>query len=270
MIFALLLASPDYEGIALAFLRATGPDLRGCSIQRRSHAIRSGTVEFELIENNHQPDQRKPYRHFVVDLDLDGRVVWASNYGLVHRRVYRLYDASKKVLTREQAHAALKKWAKKWPAPPGYVERSFTYADERGDSWSAYDRNVSGYWLGESVVYSIDTRSGEMSRFGAPKPSRIGVTKLTVSRADAIKVAQAALGDVERRYGKHYLTSCKVEFERRPDSKPGTSVADLGYTLRFAPFGTSHPTLGYRGATVRVSADGKLLRPPSVMQVKGG
>lgn len=270
MIFALLLASPDYEGIALAFLRATGADLRGCSSQVKPAPARSQLVEVQVIENNHQPNPNKPYRHFVVNLDRDGRVVWASNSGLVHRRVYRLYDPSKEVLTREQAHAALKKWAKKWPAPPGYVERSFTYADDRGDSNSVYDRIVAGYWLDAAAVYTIDTRSGEMSRFGGANPTRIGVTKLTATRADAVKVAQAALGDVERRYGKHYLASCTVEFERRADSKPGTFVADLGYTLRFAPFGTSHPKLGYCGATVRVSADGKLLRPPSVMQVKGG
>lgn len=270
MIFALLLASPDYEGIALAFLRAAGADLRGCSSQVKPAPARSQLVEVQVIENNHQPNPKMPYRHFVVNLDRDGRVVWASNSGLVHRRVYRLDDASKKVLTREQAHAALKKWAKKWPAPPGYVERSFAYADGHGDSWSTYDLKAAGYWVNAAVVYSIDTRSGDFSRYGGTSPTRVGISKLSATKNQAVEAAQSAMGEVERRYGKHYLASCTVEFERRPDTKPGTFVADLGYTLHFVPYGTSHPKAWYQGATVRVDAEGRVVRPPSLMTTKGG
>lgn len=248
----------DYGQIAVDFIRDAGLDINGCKGTVRQ--ISSGySID---IKDGVTGDDSK---YYWVTLDSKGRVTSALNYTLVHRRAKGM-GGRISTLPADQARRKLESWAKKWPAPAGYTIRSFTPSTKYGDADLVYDRKIGDIWLGAAFQYSIDLRSGVMSRFFA-RYGNPGNTKLTVRKADAMTAAEAILGPAIKKYGAHAVASAKPAYVPRFDAR---DTFDLAYTVQFRVAKPSPKTQFYGGAIVYVhGATGKTFGGLQMLEYKG-
>lgn len=259
MVFALASISlgVDFGQVATRFLEAAGIDYRTLK-QTVDAPDWNGqtTVRFQSTLAGRQ------FETYSVDFDKQGKPLMASNGGLTHRRSQKNPAGARTALSENECRKRLGIWVKKWPGPKGSVERSFVYRGEGGDTWVHTDRKVGGYWLGATMTYAIDTRTGVMSRFLA-RNVEPGNTALTIKKQDAIKTAEAHLGPAITKYGPHVLHSVNIRYQFRPGSQ---TVVDLAYVVSFRP---KKQASFYTGAYVDVhGATGKVMGAVHLTEIK--
>jgi hypothetical protein len=247
----------DAGAIAMDFATKAGLNTSGChATVNNARAGYRVTIKDSVNSDN--------YKYYTVDVDSKGRVTAAINYTLTHRRAKKM-DTNPK-LDSAQLRKKLDAWTKKWSAPAGYSVSSFSPATKWGDAHIVYDRKVAGYWMGAIFQYSVDVRTGVMSRFVA-RHGTPGNTKLTISKADAIKAAEAILKPAIAKYGAHTAFAATPGFVPRRDA---ADTFDLGYTVRFKVAKASPKTQFYGGAIVHVNgATGKTFGGLQMLEYKG-
>lgn len=232
----LLLLAVTIDQTAMDFVKRAGLDPTGCRAEIKTIASR----RMVDIKDNAAGGST---RVFSIYFDSSDRIVWAMNYSAVRNKPT---DKKKPLLTESQQKQKIAEWVKRWPVPSGYTVRFTQLGQSDGKSTITYDRKVNGYWLNAPYAYTIGARTGSFERFSA-RYGKPGSTTVTVSKADAVKAAEAKLGPAIAKYGPHKVQSANIDFA----PQPGSDLMHLSYHVRFfAPKAKN----SYAGASIYINA----------------